>query len=125
MIMMSGGGNVDECRKRKGTGSAVPTMRCWARLSNVGGQWYLWRYSQSVGASGEKAHKPREDHRGTGSERETANLCSAHAAHVSGHERDNNLRRIPTDCHNVAITVTPIIEVAELEQRCGNDPYSV
>ena len=74
---------------------------------------------------GEKAHKDCEDSRGGSSKRETTNLCGDHAVYVNRRESDNNVCRIPTDCHNVAIAVTPIIEIAELEQPCGNDPYSI
>ena len=118
---MSSDGNVDGYRKRKGTGSAVHEMLG----SSVGGQRHLWRYSQSVRPLGEKAHKNCKDYRGSGSKRETADLCSAHAAHLNRRERDNNVRRIPTDCHNVTIAEAPIIEAAELEQPCGNDPYGI
>jgi len=85
----------------------------------------LWRYSHSAGPLGEKAQKRCEDRRGSGSKRETTNLCSVHGARVNRRKRDNDVRRIPTDRHNVAIAVTPIIEVAELEQPCGNDPHGI
>jgi hypothetical protein len=106
----------------KGTGSAVPTMRCWARVLEARG---IFGDIHGVGPLGEKAHKHCEDHRGSGSKRETADLCSAHAAHLNRCGRDNNVRRIATDCHNVAIAETPIVEAAKLEQPCGNDPYGI
>ena len=120
--MMSGGGNIDGCRQRKGTISAVSTMRFWARVLEAR---VFMEISRTVGPLGEKAYKHCEDYRGNGSKRETADLCSAHAAHLNRRGRDDNVRCFPTDCHNVAIAETPIIEAAKLEQPCGNDPYSI
>jgi hypothetical protein len=100
-------------------GGAVPTMRCWARVLEARG---ICGEIHGVRPLREKAHKNCEDHRGSGGKRETTDLCSAHVAHL---ERDNNVCCIPTDCHNVAIAETPIIEAAELEQPSGNDPYRI